>query len=562
MRYIIVFLLLIASANAALNYNTSTYALTTVCNATPDLNITNYGVEQYPLYSDELSRIFVTAINQGNCHTMDNVSIYVDVYSSSLIDVDNCSATSSGPFGPLDSTTLRCTLSPLSPGSYTVNITTIYTVLNFTNLPHIYSNSRNVSFNLTVITRPVVFPPVYYGGGGGGLPSSISTATFVQFQKYPVLQEVAPSSFIIVDLTARNPQNKTQRIKINLSGLPGGWITMMSNDLSMASYETKTFSFTLNVPDNAEAGDYLVKATITDTNINGYSYFVVRVKSYPDNYAAPEFYRKVDLDFINNKSSISVTVKNDAKPHTRVDVYENIPKEIADNVNKVDFTTSPASIVQADPTVMFSMNDLLPEEKRSISYVVNNVIDQYEPYVYWPIEQVHILYEKGVDKIQIANIYQSILVPGAGNDYLTFDIGNIYTQPLNVTVTVWLPSGWKATPDNATLDIPAFQQTNVRIGIYAPPDVNYGAYYGGLYITYENTTISKELVFRIQEVNGLGWFFSIIAALFDNGILLFLLIIAATIVILRRRRHAEGGYEYKEDVYSTLSSIKGVLRRR
>ena len=558
----LIFLLLVCAVNAG-SYNFTTIeATTTVCDRDPYLNVTSFSTTS-PAYSDSSVTVYVTTKNIGNCYTMDNVTMNVTIYNSFWIPVYSEVQSSYGghtagtgsawTFGGTPATVF-------SAGDYKVNLTAWYTVQNFSG-DHIFDNSTNSSINMTVSTRPVTPPSGGGGGGGGALPPSIPKAIFVQFQKYPVLQEVAPGSLIIVDLGVKNPENKVQNISVNFTGIPTNWMTVFQKDITIGPYALKTISFTLNVPENADSGDYLVKATIQDIGISGYSYFIVRVKSYPENYMAPQMYRRVDLDFVNNKSTVKILVWNDASPHKQIDIYEKIPKMIADNVDQVSFATAPNAIIQADPVVMFTMDNVRPEEKRSIDYTVNNVIDQYEPYVYWPIEQVNVMYEKGVDKIQISNVYQSILIPGGHDNYLTFDIGNIYTSNVNVTITSWLPTGWNTTPSVINLLIPPYSQTSVRMGVYAPEGIQPGNYYAGLYITYENTTITKELVFRSQEINTLGGLFAGLKLLYDNGYLVLLavsvLIIMAIRVIRIRRR-----YEYKEDVSDTLSEIKGIVFRR
>ncbi len=562
MKRLIIFLLLVCSVNA-LNYSYSTIGVqATVCDNAPGLNITSFIATPSPAYTDQLVIFGVTTKNIGNCYAMDNISLYINVYNSFGINVWNSSKPSDSNLNPGDAWTTEFYSTYFVADTYTVNITAVYTVQNFSG-QHIYNSSTNSSLNLTVGARlPEPGPsPGGGGGGGGSLPPSIPKEVFVQFQKYPVLQEVAPGSLIIVDLTVKNPANKVQDISINFTGIPANWMTLLTQSVSIDPYALKTLSFTLNVPDNADSGDYLVKAEIQDKGIKGYSYFIVRVKNYPDNYLAPKMYRKVDLDFINNKSTVSIMVWNDANPHKQIDIYEKIPKVIADNVDQVDFTTAPNAIVQADPLVMFTLDDVRPGEKRSIDYTVNNVIDQYEPYVYWPIEQVNILYEKGVDKVQISNLYQNVLVPGGSDNYITFDIGNIYTDKVNVTITPWLPDGWNATPASINLIIPPYSQTSVRMGIYAPEDIQEGNYYGGLYITYENTTITKELSFRSQAINALGGLFTGLRLVYDNGYLVLLavsILIIMVIRVVRTRRR----YEYKEDVSDTLSEIKGIVFRR
>ena len=563
MKKILIFLMLLYSVSAVQTYN-YTSALVTVCNSTPNLNITSFSFDPSSPYSDEYLIFRTVFKNTGNCHPM-NATQYIKIYdlagnniwNSSLINSNNVAA---GATIVTDSISTNPYTFPANI-NYTANLTINYTVQYLTfDGPTIFSNSTNASLNFTTTVRPVT-PPSTGGGGGGALPPSIPKAIFVQFQKYPVLQEVAPGSLIIVDLGVKNPENKVQSISVNFTGIPSNWMTVFQKDITIEPYALKTISFTLNVPENADSGDYLVKASIQDKGISGYSYFIVRVKSYPDSYMAPQMYRRVDLDFVNNKSTVKILVWNDASPHKKIDIYEKIPKMIADHVDRVDFTTAPTSIIQADPVVMFTMNDMRPEEKRSIDYTVNNVIDQYEPYVYWPIEQVNIMYEKGVDKIQISNVFQNILVPGGHDNYLTFDIGNIYTQNVNVTITPWFPRGWNTTPASINLLIPPYSQTNVFMNIYAPEDTQLGNYYAGLYITYENTTITKELVFRITEVTALGGLFVGLRTLYDNGYLVLLALSVLIIMVIRviRTRRRD---EYKEDVSDTLSEIKGIVFRR
>jgi hypothetical protein len=553
-------MLLYSVSAISYSYNYTT-ALVTVCNSTPNLNITSFYVDPSSPYSDEHPVFRTVFKNEGNCYLMNatqNIMVYnsagIKVWNSSPVNDPNVVAETIT--GPTDFFTAPYTF---PADTYTANLTINYTVQDFYGVI-IFNNSTKANLSFTTTIRPVT-PPSTGGGGGGALPPSIPKAIFVQFQKYPVLQEVAPGSLIIVDLGVKNPENKVQSISVNFTGIPSNWMTVFQKDITIDPYALKTISFTLNVPENADSGDYLVKASIQDKGISGYSYFIVRVKSYPDNYMAPQMYRRVDLDFVNNKSTVKILVWNDASPHKKIDIYEKIPKMIADNVDQVSFATAPNAIIQADPVVMFTMDNVRPEEKRSIDYTVNNVIDQYEPYVYWPIEQVNVMYEKGVDKIQISNVYQSILIPGGRDNYLTFDIGNIYTSNVNVTITSWLPRGWNTTPASINLVIPPYSQTNVYMNVYAPENIQPGNYYAGLYITYENTTITKELAFRAQEINALGGLFAGLRLLYDNGYLVLLALSVLIIMVIRvvrtRRR-----YEYKEDVSDTLSEIKGIVFRR
>jgi len=556
MKKLLIALLILTFSVYGVTYQTIN-ASTTVCNRAPLLNITNIVVPS-PVYTDSIPTFTVTVKNIGNCYTMDNVFVYIDAYNSLNIDVWNDSQVSNSGFGPGTSSSFSFSNS-FTEDTYSLNVSVSYSVFDF-NSTNILNSSNNKTINMSVTTRPVtVTQGPGGGGGGGGVPSSISIPAFVQFKKYPVVQEVAPGSVIIVDMSIKNPQDKTQNIDITFKGVAAGWINLFQNNIKIDPLQTRAVSFTLAVPENADSGDYLAKAEIHDGGISGYSYFVVRVKKYPDNYPAPRVYRKVDLNFIDNKSTVTITVQNDADPHKRIEIYEDVPKILADNVDKIDFTTAPSSIVRADPVFMFALADVAPNERRGIEYTINNVIDEYEPYVYWPIEQINVLYERGADKIQIYNIYQTIAQRGTGQTSLSFDIANVYTNTLNITIQPWLPSGWSSSPDNMSLLMPAQTQTNVKFAINIPVDIPDGAYYGGVNIYYENTSIAKEIVFRLAPgglLFGFG-FFGI-----DFGLVLIIIAVIIGIAIIRRIRRANEGYEYKQDVDSTLSEVKSLILRR
>jgi hypothetical protein len=174
---------------------------------------------------------------------------------------------------------------------------------------------------------------------------------------------------------------------------------------------------------------------------------------------------------------------------------------------------------------------------------------------------VNILFEKGSDKIQISNIYQSIVEPGSSENYIAFDVGNIFTVPLNVSISLWLPSGWESTPEKAVLEIPSYSQTRVSMKVHVPKTTPDGVYYGGLLINYENSTTTKELVFRITATTRLVDLAAFIGFFTDNTFIV-LIITAASVIIIVRTVRTRRRYEYKEDVSTTLTEIKDTVFRR
>ena len=387
------------------------------------------------------------------------------------------------------------------------------------------------------------------------MPLPVSQPISVKFQKYPVLQEVVSGDVVVVDLSIVNPHSTTQKININFSSVTETWINLFQNDTIIAPGEEKTVTFAISIPENVEAGDYLIRIEVTNTKLEGYGYIVLRVKDYPDNFAAPRWFRRIGLDFVSNTSQVQIKVKNDDNFHKRVDVYEKIPKVLADNVDKVNFSTKPAQIVQADPIVMFSLNDLMPIEERKIEYTVRNVIDEYEPYVYWLIEKINLLYEWVAEKIQIENIKEDSFNPGREDNLITFDLLNTFNGPVNVTVEPWYPKGWKHQPEKIMVELPRYTREHVAFRFYVPEETKDGIYYGGLQLRYENTTVMKDLIFHVGRIQA-SWFF------IEEKVVLVIIAIAALIMVgVRTVRTRNDTYLYKRNGHTKSLQIKEVFSK-
>ena len=92
MRKSIAFILLFAAVATAATYDYSTIeAYATVCDRTPDLNITSFSAMPSAPYNDQIVRFDVTVENDGNCYTMNNISLYIDVYDATGANVWNVS---------------------------------------------------------------------------------------------------------------------------------------------------------------------------------------------------------------------------------------------------------------------------------------------------------------------------------------------------------------------------------------------------------------------------------------------------------------------------------------
>lgn len=394
------------------------------------------------------------------------------------------------------------------------------------------------------------------GGGGGVAPPAVP----LEFLKHPILRETPTGNPVLTDITMKNPTSKNASVSISLDGVPTNWVQEVQSAGIIPPGQTKTETLAITVPKNADPGDYLVGMNVNTGGTSGKSKFVLRVKEYPEEYRVPQVYTAVDVDFADNTSNVKLSVQNNQVFRQSVFIYQTIPKSVAKSTDEIDFQTAPTKIINNEPVVLWILQDVQQNQKQDLSYDVKSIVSEYEPYVYYLSNEVVAISVRQEDYIKITNVFSSPLVAGVGNNYVNVELTNTYTNPINVSASLFTIQRWSIAPEEAQIMINPRATETVRFNVTVPPETKSGTYAGSIFLRYQNVTTSKD----ISLVVGVGVQIGVLG--FDIiywVILIGILILLASYIISKRVYGKEFmKYTSREDRFKVLKDIRDIIKRK
>lgn len=431
----------------------------------------------------------VTVKNTGN--VLLNTSGVINISDSDGNMVEPLTLLSSskdlGVKGTLEFTT-EWNVGSTAPGTYTANAT-IY-----------YDGKSTYQTSEFSITSPPAPPPPGVPGGGVVVPPIVPPAeALVRFTRLPVLREARPGEAVVTDIFVTNP-TKTDfgEAKISISGIVKDWLSSTPETVFLSPRESKILNLAINPPADALPGDYKVAITISNENIHAENFFILRIKPYPPGYAKPSVTKVVEIDRERSISTVTIEIKNGGSYVDILEVVEEIPKEIAQHVNLLGFDTPPSEVLEADPVVKWIIEGLGPYETRSISYNTPKILDEYSPYVYWPLRQINVIYEAPPpDLIKISEISAPTLYPGR-TEKVSINLMNLDRTPFDVTARLETPANWKVTPDEVVTTLPPRGSSTVLFFVTPPSYIEPGTYTISSKILYDGRTLTKDATVIVQ----------------------------------------------------------------
>lgn len=531
--------------------------------------INNFTISPSSVPKNQWCTFAVTVCNFGSFQ-LTNVTTTLTIYNSSGSFKEAQNLTDNSIFSAGDCQTLTTQIMFLGAaypvGQYVGQINVTFNDTSASDVIQYYANvtSENQSFNITAATTPPTTPPTGgFGGGGGARRISESVRkTGVDFKKYVILRETRPGEEIIVETILRNLTNKTKKISAIISGVPPEWLSLNQQKQELGPHSDGIIKVLLDIPEhNVEYGDYFVIARITSGGFSTETFFVLRVKYYPEDYEFPEVFRNIDTNFIENKTFVEIDVHNPKNRYKYVEIVEDIPKSLAQHVNEISFGTSPTEVLVADPKVSWMMLDFEGNEERKIEYEAAFATEEYEPYVYWPVEQVNVLYPGVPEKIKISQVHIDVLIPGMENN-ASFLITNTYPMKMDIKLSFDLPYGWKASPSQMSFSIDAQSSTPISFLITPRPDIKDGTYSASIIIRHNFGTVSKSVPLivggtGIAYIDITGLFF---LALPWIGLILFL--ICLVYVAKTRYKKTIVRSALKSERRETLNNIRDLVFKK
>ena len=282
------------------------------------------------------------------------------------------------------------------------------------------------------------------------------------------------------------------------------------------------------------------------------------MKPYPAELERPSVTRRVVVDSQNGVSTIGLKVENAGRFIERLEVVEDIPKNIASHVSQIDFGVPPTEIIEADPVVRWRMDDIDFFETRTLSYEVPRTLEEHSTFVDWPLKQINILYDISppTQEVEISHVEAETLYAGeTGN--ITVTLVNQAVVPIVTSLSVDLPFGWEIIPSNITVDLAPESEETLTFTATAPGLATIGVYTATFKLSYNERRVTKDVSLFVGDTGSGGFPFAILIL----GAVLVLTLLAIYGLIRRIYKGRRKKKVYREDVVSTVQMMKDEMMK-
>lgn len=382
--------------------------------------------------------------------------------------------------------------SGVSPGTYTANLSLFY-------------NNESDSKEVTVKVKspPVEEPPV--GGGAPGaevFPFPIPTPILppeegeLKFRDdEAVLIEIRPGDTEVTDLHVWNPTDEDLDVTAS-TAFSEEWVYLKPKKFTLDKNDARALNIVVSAPLDAKVGMYKVVVRVSSGSISGETFLILRVKNYPPGYDLPSVTRVISVNRETKATDVSLYVKGGSRLAEMVEIIEEIPKVLATSTSSVMFDVQP-EIIEDDPVVKWTVEDVAPNDTRTIFYRIPKVLEEYSPYVYWPIRQVTVI-EEVSEPLKITEIGSKPVVPGEYAD-ISIQVLNQGVEAIDIKVTIEIPSEWDLTPSEITTSIQPGKTEKLVFQVKPPANATAGTQIVTLILSYDDDTIIREISLPISE---------------------------------------------------------------
>jgi hypothetical protein len=407
------------------------------------------------------------------------------------------------------------------------------------------------------VSQPTQEPSTGGIGGVGGLGTitikPISTVN-VDFVKWNILREVTPSQSIVEGVVVKNKQNTSiENLEIKVSGVPESWVTISPKILDLNGFETKGFTIAISVPQDANYGDYTVSMKVSNGNIDDENFFILRVIKHPTNVITPIVTRVIEIDKNNEKANVNIDVASGERKIDSVEIIEDVPKNLAQSSDDIEFKTTPSNIIQKDPIVQWILSQFGYNEIQRISYSLQTP-PEFKSLIYFPIKQINVVGQKIPSNLQLTENPMPTFSPGK-NSTFRFTIENLDSVKHTFGFELQLPGGWKSSPKLLKEEIQPGERKSFEITISLPEDANVGIYILRTFYSWDSDTLIRENAVSVTSVIFKIWMIVI------SVILAIALILALVILVLYKKKKEIIEAERFGFMIKFKLIIKKILRR-
>ena len=345
--------------------------------------------------------------------------------------------------------------------------------------------------------------PIYAEMPNVTIPTTAPRASDIRVLRFSPFREVLPGDNIVINPLLENPTDQPVSIRISLAGAGAALANPVAN-VFLPAYEKMTVPFALHIPDDMPAGYYsLVMNISTGKSEVSYPSIIRVVRSFRADQPAVK--RQFSLDYENGETLVSLTMTNrGADPISHIQVYEAVPPVFFDELGNRKFTTQLTSVSGEGSStiegsnIRWDVEDVLPQESRTIFYRVPLLLTDLSDYAGWNLAQLIIIDKSSQADILVRDLQVPTMLPGDKGE-ITMKLFNSGGVAHDVELDIIGPQGWKINPRALTLNMPSRSSEDLVFEVESPAFVSAGTYGITLRMKYRNTFFDKQIFVFIYE---------------------------------------------------------------
>lgn len=447
------------------------------------------------------------------------------------------------------------------------------------------ANNANATNQLNVNFTVTVRPPPQSGGGtqvrnvSAVVPDIpeikiiyVKLSPLLEFTNFPIFKEVFPGEQVLLLPTLLNSGTNDLLISLSSSSRTASFFES-EGGTKLKAKEEKSIPIQMNLPNDVSSGYLFSTFNVYADGEKAAVFYPYMAKVNTFNQTdRPYMAREAQIDLKRNKTIITLTVENKAnRKASYLQIYEEINKKLAFDTKSINFVTQPAKIIKDDPLIRWDFEELLPNERRTITYELDTVSTDYRDFTNWPSPQLVYGFDIPSERITLTNVEIPIIYRGEEKK-ISFSLFNTGATSEKVDVDILATNDFKITPNAFSLYVPARESVPFVFAIKPNSEVPVGTYAITLRLGYSGVTFDKNIFVPVDEkitvpqivdrkpssiFSSIFSFIKSIYELYSIPIAVILLILIMIIGVMLRSKKAS----YKEERVRDIANIKKLIKR-
>jgi hypothetical protein len=386
---------------------------------------------------------------------------------------------------------------------------------------------RENTFTLTILAPENVPPPENVPRENLLFPveNVPRKATQMLLFLHPLLLEAVPGVPYSLRFGLHNPDNiGIENVFLSQEGIDNA--TLVPARLSLPALSKALFTLNFTLPPETPEGirTVTVSAFAPYENLLVSRSFYLRVK--PDR--RPWVNRAVEVDRLENKTIVTLTLQNGDTPLSQVLIRELIPPALVEDLSEVQFEVAPSRVYPENRIVEWTMRRVRAGEKKTLTYWVPRLPPPEFDVTNWFLAGFIL---PQVEPFGL-RAWAENFVPGE-SARIWVTVFNYTEDSISVSVTLKLPEGFYMMGEGSrTVGLGPRENVTVNFLCMAHKTVRPGTYKGKAVGTGEERTIEAEFDMLVLSPPPFPWHLLILPLLGA--------VVATLLIMLLRRERKRG----------------------